>query len=135
MESHFLILLAEAEQRERLRHTTGRRRLMQERATHAEPRRWIQAVRRFLGPSHRQLRADLPLGDLSESEVLVERTVPWHISEGRERQTLETQLAGPTVRRVNEAATDSLALDPWQDRDLLDVGVLVDHIDKQVAHG
>jgi len=74
------------------------------------------------------------VGYHDEPEMLVERTVPGNVDEGREGEGWTSGFNCPRLHRFEQILTEALALVVRQDADLLDVGVAVYDIDNDVAN-
>lgn len=78
--------------------------------------------------------ADLLPGKDPEAEVLVKRSVPRNLGEGRQGDRRPTGLDSPHSGAVEQCVSDALALTIGTDAHLLDVSVPIDFVDKDVAH-
>src|SRR5437879_10887311 len=78
--------------------------------------------------------ANLGLGEHSEAEVLVERSVPRNLGEAGEGHRRSTGLDCPRSHAVKQGATNAQALMIGPDAHLFDVSVAVDFVNKDVAH-
>jgi hypothetical protein len=100
---------------------------------HADPRGYVESHFAFDLSDLPQLGPDFGACEDSESQVLVERTVPGDIGEGCQRDGRHAGLECPTLHLTDERTPDAEPLGGGGDADLLDVSVSIDQIGEDVA--
>jgi hypothetical protein len=86
-------------------------------------------------PNGPKLGTDLVISKHAEAEVLVQRPIPRNLGERRQRERSPAGLDSPDSDPLEQGRADPHPLIIWTDAHLLDVGVPIDLVDKDVADG
>lgn len=108
---------------------------MSDGASHTDPGSGIEPVS-GLGVAHPpETGLEVSLLDDSEAQVLVERPVPRHLVEGRQRHGWHVTRSRPALDLVEKRPTQTSTLVVGVNADLLYMRAAVDDVDHHVAHG